>query len=1156
MHDFHVMLDSGANCGIFRNAQLLTNLRETDCSATISGIGGKLTTNTVGVFNGTSEVFFHPEAIANILSQSQEHDEGASIIYLNEQDQYTVQHEGCDTLLFERVGGLYCFDASNPKVIANNTVTNNKLKYTKRQVKKAEEAARVRRRLFFPSDEAIPRLSSINNIPVTRQDIMRSIDIFGRDRSAIRGKLTDSKTETIPMEPAWKPVDQPQFLSVDLFFIDGDGYLIAVMSPLDYTAVVHIPNRKTAALRGALWRILGKIDQQHYEVTYILTDNEGGIAALFPELERAGYGINPAGAGDHVPIVERKIRTIKERVRAYLQSIPYTLMFSLLRYLVEFCVIMINLLPDQQREDPTSPQESFTGLKVDYAKQLRISFGDYAECKNPNRKPINGPKPRSDPCIALLPMLNQQGSYLFFDLGTRRTVIRSKWVELPIPDDILARCNHLASRQGKKLRVLPFFSRGEPRDEDDNSIAEMSDHELFDHDDAPSSSESDVDDSDSSDEYDDDEPDHDRYPANYQPENADNDATHSVPYDEADRERMLDMQNPTGPYETVEPDDLYAEQPIATEPEHRYSTRSRGEVNIDGPYKEGRRLVNTVRRKRRFKKAMWHAMLTVKQKNKFGVYSNMTISEAIDRFGDPAKQAVISELQQLIRLNVFKFHDPNLLTPKQLKARIPSKTFVKPKYFPNGLFNKIKARLVGGGHRQKRYLYTENDTSSPTISLVGLFIIATIAARERRHVITMDIGGAYLRAYMKKQVLVLINKEEANILIELYPELAQYRDENGRLTAQAMKALYGCIESGKLWYDTLSSKLLANGYVQNPYDKCIFNKWHELEGVQSTIGIHVDDCFISCVVPEILESIVHWFAEEFEDLNVTRGRVHQFTGMTLDYTQPDKLTVTMKNQIDNLLEKTGTKGTAVNPAEADLFIIDATSPSLDRKTKDEFHSIIASISYIAKRIKPECLVVTSMLASRVHCATEQDWSKLERLLAYINSTRDIPLCLEMDSSYPVKISASIDSSHATHGDYRGHTGVYITLGKGCIQAISVKQTINTKSSAETELVAVSDGATPVINVQNIILSQGLLCEPAMIDQDNQSTLAMLDRGQATGPTSRHINIRYFWLTDRISAGEVQVRFMQTEDMTADVLTKPLQGNLFYKHRSTLLNTTA
>ena len=94
MHDYHVMLDSGANCGIFKNAQLLSNLHEIESTATISGIGGKLTTNVVGIFNGTSEVFYHPEAIANILSQSQEHDDGATINYHNKQDEYTVQHDG------------------------------------------------------------------------------------------------------------------------------------------------------------------------------------------------------------------------------------------------------------------------------------------------------------------------------------------------------------------------------------------------------------------------------------------------------------------------------------------------------------------------------------------------------------------------------------------------------------------------------------------------------------------------------------------------------------------------------------------------------------------------------------------------------------------------------------------------------------------------------------------------------------------------------------------------------------------------------------------------------------------------------------------------------------------------------------------------------
>jgi hypothetical protein len=84
---------------------------------------------------------------------------------------------------------------------------------------------------------------------------------------------------------------------------------------------------------------------------------------------------------------------------------------------------------------------------------------------------------------------------------------------------------------------------------------------------------------------------------------------------------------------------------------------------------------------------------------------------------------------------------------------------------------------------------------------------------------------------------------------------------------------------------------------------------------------------------------------------------------------------------------------------------------------------------------------------------------------------------------------------------------------------------------------------------------------AVTDSYSSSTsinniMALLDKGQATGPTSRHMNIRYFWLTDRIAAGEVQVRYMQTEEMSADALTKPLQGHLFYKHRTTLLNTTA
>jgi hypothetical protein len=118
------------------------------------------------------------------------------------------------------------------------------------------------------------------------------------------------------------------------------------------------------------------------------------------------------------------------------------------------------------------------------------------------------------------------------------------------------------------------------------------------------------------------------------------------------------------------------------------------------------------------------------------------------------------------------------------------------------------------------------------------------------------------------------------------------------------------------------------------------------------------------------------------------------------------------------------------------------------------------------------------------------------------------------------------------------TQVCITLGKEAIQAISTKQPINTKSSAETELVAASDGSTPAINVLNIVFSQGIQVYALMIEQDNMSTLAMIENGRAIGPTSRHINIRFFWLNDRISSGEVSMRYTTTGDMTSDKKLTP------------------
>jgi hypothetical protein len=80
-------------------------------------------------------------------------------------------------------------------------------------------------------------------------------------------------------------------------------------------------------------------------------------------------------------------------------------------------------------------------------------------------------------------------------------------------------------------------------------------------------------------------------------------------------------------------------------------------------------------------------------------------------------------------------------------------------------------------------------------------------------------------------------------------------------------------------------------------------------------------------------------------------------------------------------------------------------------------------------------------------------------------------------------------------------------------------------------------------------------KPATMFQDNKSTIQLIKNGQSNTERTRHIAIRYFFIKDRITSGEIQVLYKPTLEMTADIMTKPLTGNLFKKLRDQLLNIT-
>ena len=147
----------------------------------------------------------------------------------------------------------------------------------------------------------------------------------------------------------------------------------------------------------------------------------------------------------------------------------------------------------------------------------------------------------------------------------------------------------------------------------------------------------------------------------------------------------------------------------------------------------------------------------------------------------------------------------------------------------------------------------------------------------------------------------------------------------------------------------------------------------------------------------------------------------------------------------------------------------------------------------------------------------------------------------------------IDASFTVHPDMRSLTGVTMSLGHGCPYSSTNKQKINIKSSTEAELVGVDDRLPMVIWTRNFLEAQGITVNDNVVYQDNMSTI-LLERNSrsSSGKRTRHINIRYFFVADRIKNGELRVAYCPTEEMVADFYTKPLQGRLFRMLRNIIM----
>jgi hypothetical protein len=94
----------------------------------------------------------------------------------------------------------------------------------------------------------------------------------------------------------------------------------------------------------------------------------------------------------------------------------------------------------------------------------------------------------------------------------------------------------------------------------------------------------------------------------------------------------------------------------------------------------------------------------------------------------------------------------------------------------------------------------------PTVAPTSILSMAALVAHEGHHVMTLDHKAAYLNAHMKgPPVEMLLTSEVATLLCRIENKHEQYLRPDGKIAVRLKKAMYGCVQSGVLWYEELAS---------------------------------------------------------------------------------------------------------------------------------------------------------------------------------------------------------------------------------------------------------------------------------------------------------------------------------------------------------------
>jgi hypothetical protein len=340
--------------------------------------------------------------------------------------------------------GLYAHMVPPAGLSLVQTINENSQFFTPRQIEAAKRARNLYEMIGRPSYAdfmTIIRNSLLQNVNVTLRDVEHAERIFGKELGSIQGKTVRTLPDVVVTDYIKVPPDILELhcnvtISMDIMNIDRIQFLITTSRDIQFTTVDRLESKDKQSIMSSVQRLVNLYKKRGFIVQTCLADNE--FESLRSPLLNIGVRLNTCAPGEHIPEVERKIRTVKERVRAIITTLPFrTIPLIITAHAVIFSVMWINFFPPKGGISSTlSPRAIVAGLAPNAEKHCKIPFGAYAQV-HADAQNNSAMISRTVGAISLGPTGNIQGTYKFMSLLTGRLIKARSFTPLPMPEEVI-----------------------------------------------------------------------------------------------------------------------------------------------------------------------------------------------------------------------------------------------------------------------------------------------------------------------------------------------------------------------------------------------------------------------------------------------------------------------------------------------------------------------------------------------------------------------------------------------------------------------------------------------------------------------------------------------------------------------------------------------